>query len=121
MYSVVTNENRIIKKPVYSVSSDGRWALTLDFSRLHRLREGYGYSNTTSATFNTLINKQSKIAQHKTHSFLIWNNCVIIEAIIIGTDKTKNTYKGNVQPCDDAARASQMTIVVKYPKANSSK
>src|SRR5690625_1917073 len=31
--------------PVYSVSSNGTFALSLDFSRLHRLRPGYGYSN----------------------------------------------------------------------------
>ena len=31
--------------PVYSVSSDGRFALTLDFDRLHALRPGYGYCN----------------------------------------------------------------------------
>lgn len=29
--NIKTNEKRIIKKPVYNVSSDGRWALTLDF------------------------------------------------------------------------------------------
>lgn len=40
-----TNEERIIKAPVYSVASNGKFALTLDFSRLHRLRPGYGYSN----------------------------------------------------------------------------
>lgn len=47
-----TNEERIIDKPVYSVSSDGTTALTLDFSRLHRLRKGYGYSNLEEETKN---------------------------------------------------------------------
>lgn len=32
-----------LSDPIYSVSSDGRWALSLNFSRLHRLRSGYGY------------------------------------------------------------------------------
>lgn len=40
----------ILPKPVYSVSSDGSFALTLDFSRLHRLRPGYGYCNIPEAT-----------------------------------------------------------------------
>jgi hypothetical protein len=31
--------------PVYTVSDDGSTALSLDFSRLHRLRPGYGYAN----------------------------------------------------------------------------
>jgi hypothetical protein len=36
--------------PVYTVSGDGKIALSLDFSRLHRLRKGYGYSNIPDAT-----------------------------------------------------------------------
>lgn len=35
---------RTYRFPVYAVSSDGRFALTTDFSRLGRLRPGYGYS-----------------------------------------------------------------------------
>lgn len=31
--------------PIYALAPDGRSALTLDFSRLHRMRPGYGYSN----------------------------------------------------------------------------
>ncbi|WHZ31949.1 hypothetical protein QNK01_10940 [Desemzia incerta] len=53
--NIKTNEKRIIEKPVYSVSSDGKWAITLDFSRLHRLREGYGYSNKEDLTKNEKI------------------------------------------------------------------
>lgn len=43
--NVFNGKERIIDYPVYSVSSDGKFALTLDFSRLHRLRPGYGYFN----------------------------------------------------------------------------
>lgn len=32
-----------IKKPLYSISEDGDWGLSLNFSRLQRLRPGYGY------------------------------------------------------------------------------
>ena len=38
-------EERILNAPVYDVSRDGKTALSLDFSRLHRMRPGYGYSN----------------------------------------------------------------------------
>lgn len=48
--NVNTNEKKIIDKPIYSVAEDGRTALTLDFSRLHSLRPGYGYSNTEDIT-----------------------------------------------------------------------
>lgn len=43
--NIKTREEVIINRPVYSVSEDGAFALSLDFSRLHRLRKGYGYSN----------------------------------------------------------------------------
>lgn len=48
--NTITNEERIIKMPIYTVSQDGTSALSLDFSRLHRLRKGYGYSNITDST-----------------------------------------------------------------------
>lgn len=41
---VATNEERLLPLPVYTVSSDGKTALSLDFSRLHNLRPGYGYA-----------------------------------------------------------------------------
>ena len=46
----VIAEARVLPRPVYDVSKDGRFALSLDFSRLHRLRPGYGYSNLPDAT-----------------------------------------------------------------------
>lgn len=48
--NVFTGEKRTIKAPVYSVSSDGKIALTLDFSRLYSLRPGYGYYNVPDET-----------------------------------------------------------------------
>lgn len=48
--SLPTMEEKIIPFPVYSVSSDGKFALTLDFSRLYELRPGYGYYNVPEKT-----------------------------------------------------------------------
>jgi len=45
-----TGEEKIIPMPVYSVSLDGCFAISLDFSRLHRLRKGYGYFNLPEKT-----------------------------------------------------------------------
>ena len=42
--NVDSSEERVLPIPVYSVSTDGKIALTLDFSRLHSLRPGYGYA-----------------------------------------------------------------------------
>ena len=45
-----TGVEDVINAPVYTVSSDGRTALTLDFSRLYNLRPGYGYYNLQEET-----------------------------------------------------------------------
>lgn len=45
-----TMEEKVIDAPVYTVSSDGKFALTLDFSRLYNLRPGYGYYNVPEKT-----------------------------------------------------------------------
>lgn len=41
---VVTGTEKTLPLPVYTVSNDGKIALSLDFSRLHSLRLGYGYA-----------------------------------------------------------------------------
>jgi hypothetical protein len=40
---IKTKELRTLPRPIYSLSSDGRWAITADFSRIQRMRPGYGY------------------------------------------------------------------------------
>ncbi|MBT4073705.1 MAG: hypothetical protein HOE75_08500 [Chloroflexi bacterium] len=50
-------------QPIYCVAPDGKSALTLDFSRLHRLRPGYGYINLPDATKNDIGPKFSGISQ----------------------------------------------------------
>lgn len=52
---VFSGAERVLDAPVYSVSADGSFALTLDFSRLHRLRPGYGYSNLPEETADQKI------------------------------------------------------------------
>lgn len=47
-------EVKVLPLPVYDVSRDGTFALSLDFSRLHRMRPGYGYSNTPDASKGVL-------------------------------------------------------------------
>lgn len=46
---------RTISYPIYSVASNGNFALSLDFSRLHTLAPGYGYSNSFDRTKNINI------------------------------------------------------------------
>ena len=40
---VQSGKTRILPKPIYALSNDGKQAVTLPFDRLHRLRPGYGY------------------------------------------------------------------------------
>lgn len=49
---------KVISAPIYTVTEDGKTALTLDFSRLYRLRPGYGYYNVPEETaFEGIPNK----------------------------------------------------------------
>lgn len=43
-------EEKILPMAAYDVARDGSFILSLDFSRLHRLRPGYGYSNLPDTT-----------------------------------------------------------------------
>lgn len=54
-------EEKILPLPVYDVARDGSFALSLDFSRLHRMRPGYGYSNLPDATKRILCPDQTCI------------------------------------------------------------
>lgn len=47
---IESGAERVIDAPVYTVSNDGKTALTLDFSRLYNLRPGYGYYNLPEKT-----------------------------------------------------------------------
>lgn len=48
--SIEDGSEKVIEAPVYTVSTDGKTALTLDFSRLYNLRPGYGYYNVPEET-----------------------------------------------------------------------
>ncbi len=37
-------QERVLPRPVYALSPDGRWALSLNFARLAEMRPGYGYN-----------------------------------------------------------------------------
>ena len=56
-----TMKEKVIPAPVYTVSSDGKFALTLDFSRLYNLRPGYGYYNVPEKTKDVSLPKTAAI------------------------------------------------------------
>lgn len=58
---VASGEERVVTAPVYTVSTDGKTALTLDFSRLYNLRPGYGYHNVPETTEGIAFPKATAI------------------------------------------------------------
>jgi hypothetical protein len=40
---IETGETRTLPRPIYTQSRDGKWAISLNFARLHQTRPGYGY------------------------------------------------------------------------------
>lgn len=59
IYNTYENkEEKVLPLPIYDVSRDGTFALSLDFNRLHRMRPGYGYSNQPDKTKGILCPDQ---------------------------------------------------------------
>ena len=52
---VKSGKEIVLPLPVYSVSADGKTALSLDFSRLHNLRPGYGYAELPETTEGKIL------------------------------------------------------------------
>lgn len=50
-----TRKKRTIPSPIYTLSPDGKWAITCDFRRLNDVRPGYGYAGIPDPNANTLI------------------------------------------------------------------
>jgi len=45
--NVTTKKTRTLPRPIYTLSPDGKSAVTADFSRIQRMRPGYGYVGLT--------------------------------------------------------------------------
>lgn len=48
--NIDTDAERVMPLPIYTLSNNGKVALSLDFSRLHNLRKGYGYAELPETT-----------------------------------------------------------------------
>ena len=57
------DDERIISAPLYDISSDRKTGLSLNFSRLQRLRPGYGYSNIEDFTLENKCPDNDGICQ----------------------------------------------------------
>lgn len=54
-------EEKVLPMAAYDVAGNGKFILSLDFSRLHRMRPGYGYSNLQDITKGVLCPEQGCI------------------------------------------------------------
>jgi hypothetical protein len=58
---VKSGKKRTIGAPVYGISPDGKWAVSPDFRRLHKLRPGYGYAGIPDPNLDVLAPKNAGI------------------------------------------------------------
>lgn len=58
---VQSGKSRTIPHPIYTLSPDGKTALSLDFSRLHDVRPGYGYAGVPDPYADQLAPENSGI------------------------------------------------------------
>jgi hypothetical protein len=49
IYNVISGQTRSLPKPVYALSPDGSFGLTVNFARLQKMRPGYGYATSNKA------------------------------------------------------------------------
>lgn len=58
---VHTGETRILPRPIYAISNDGKSVLSLNFARLQQTRPGYGYAGFSDPWENELYPKEDGI------------------------------------------------------------
>lgn len=92
----IENEDyeRIISAPLYDISSDRKTGLSLNFSRLQRLRPGYGYSNIEDFTLENKCPDNDGIYQvnintNKSKLIISYSNLIKEFPLI---QKYKNTH-----------------------------
>jgi hypothetical protein len=56
---IQTRQRRTLPAPVYAISPDGKWAVSPDFRRLHKLRPGYGYAGIPDPNADVLAPKDA--------------------------------------------------------------
>ena len=58
---IFTGEHKILPFPIYTISPDGRTALSVDFERINDLRPGYGYAGLPDPNGNSISPKNAGI------------------------------------------------------------
>lgn len=74
--NVKTRDLRTLPRPIYALSPDGRYAITADFSRIQRMRPGYGYVGLSDPVAQQRAPEESgvwKMDMETGHSELIFS------------------------------------------------
>lgn len=58
---VKTGRRRLLPRPVDNLSPDGRWALGVDFARIHGFRAGYGYAGVADPNHDAAVPEASGV------------------------------------------------------------
>jgi len=93
--------------PVYSISNDGRWGLSLNFSRLQRLRPGYGYTSLPDGTQNELIPRNDgiwRIDMNSGETSLLFSVAEISECEPLASMKNAEHYFNHILFNPDGTR-----------------
>ncbi|QGJ70342.1 Hypothetical protein PBC10988_20370 [Planctomycetales bacterium 10988] len=61
LLNISTKEKRTLDRPVYTISPDGKTAVTTDFERIQNMRPGYGYAGVEDANKDQQAPKNSGI------------------------------------------------------------
>ncbi|MHC4474176.1 MAG: TolB family protein [Planctomycetota bacterium] len=77
--------------PIYDVSPDGRWGLSLNFSRLERLRPGYGYVDFEDTTRGSLAPADDGIFRV---DFVLGNRSMLFSAADVASFHPVESMRG---------------------------
>ncbi len=93
------NKKQIIKTldfPIYSISKDGKSAISINFSRLHHFRRGYGYSNNAAENSNLLAPENDGIwlinIENNTHNLIVNYKNIITHKPIDGFQNSAHYF-----------------------------
>lgn len=93
IYNTISKEEKIIDYPIYSVSSNRKFAINLNFNRLHFLRPGYGYCNQekqykANENMDSFAINYVDLQKNQAHGILTYNDIIAF--------KENNTMKNAI-------------------------
>lgn len=95
LINLETKEVKIIDYPIYSVSNDGSFSLSLNFSRLAKLRKDYGYFNLPYNELEDESNDGIYYVDIKNNTYSLWLSLKDIKGFKTSDTMINATHKVN--------------------------